>query len=74
LSSQKCIDTVKNINLYEFEYKNNQHPSIGVIAQEIEEMFPQAVVINENGTRYVNYQMLFILMFGCIKELIHLKN
>jgi hypothetical protein len=74
LSSQKCIDTVKNINLYEFEYKNNQHSSIGVIAQEIEEMFPQAVVINENGTRYVNYQMLFILMFGCIKELIHLKN
>ncbi len=70
LSSDKCIETLKNINVYEFDYKETNHSSVGVLAQEVEAMFPEAVV-NQNGTKYVNYQMLFVLMMGCIKNLIN---
>lgn len=69
LSPQQCIETIRKINLFEFDYKDTNTHSIGVMAQQIEEMFPLAVT-NQNGTKYVNYQMLFILMMGCIKSLL----
>ncbi len=68
LSPAKCMETVNNLKVYEFDYKNQDFSSVGVLAQEVEEMFPQAVV-EQNGTKYVNYQMLFVLMMGCIKDL-----
>jgi len=69
LTPEKCTEAIKNIDLYEFDYKETNQPSIGVMAQQVEEMFPQAVV-SQNGTKYVNYQMLSVLMMGCIKDLL----
>lgn len=52
--------------LYLFDYKPEHHKAFGdgrqfgVIAQEIEELFPQAVSIGADGMRRVNYGLLGI--------------
>jgi hypothetical protein len=42
----------------------------GVIAQEVEQVFPQAVRTREDGTKVVDYEKLGTLSFGAIKELV----
>jgi len=52
------------INIYKFDYKPEYkdtwgHGShIGVMAQEVEKVIPEAVAIHENGYKLVNYAML----------------
>jgi hypothetical protein len=41
----------------------------GVIAQDVQEVFPQAVITREDGTLAVDYKKLATLAFGAIKEL-----
>ena len=47
-----------------------QKSSFGVIAQDVQSVFPQAVRARENGTLAVDYEKLSILAFGAIKELV----
>lgn len=44
--------------------------SFGVIAQDVQQVFPQAVRIREDGTLAVDYEKLAILSFGAIGELV----
>lgn len=44
--------------------------SFGVIAQDVQAVFPQAVRTREDGTLAVDYEKLAILSFGAIKELV----
>lgn len=44
------------------------HKSIGLIAQEVEEVFPEVVHTNQNGTKMVNYRALGVLSIQAIKE------
>ena len=41
--------------LYKFKYKHNNKPGVGVIAQDVERTFPDAVIKDKRGLRYVNY-------------------
>jgi len=56
------------LNIYEFEYKPEfKHKSgsgryRGVMADEVEQIMPQAVVTDSNGYKYVHYDMLGIQM------------
>jgi hypothetical protein len=45
--------------------------SFGVIAQDVKEVFPQAVRTREDGTLAVDYEKLAVLSFGAIKELVN---
>ena len=42
----------------------------GVVAQDVKEVFPQAVRTREDGTLAVDYEKLSTLAFGAIKELV----
>jgi hypothetical protein len=42
----------------------------GVIAQDVQEVFPQAVRTRNDGTLAVDYEKLATLSFGAIKELV----
>lgn len=42
----------------------------GVIAQDVQAVFPQAVRTREDGTLAVDYEKLAVLSFGAIKELV----
>lgn len=47
----------RGFNWYEFTYKGNNTKHVGVIAQEVEQILPEAVV-EFNGIKHVNYGML----------------
>ena len=47
-----------------------QKSDFGVIAQDVQEVFPQAVRTRTDGTLAVDYEKLATLAFGAIKELV----
>ena len=55
------------LNGIEFDWKENKKPSIGVIAQEVEKVFPSLVKTAENKS--VNYNGLVGVLIEAIKEL-----
>jgi hypothetical protein len=54
------------LNGIEFDWKENQKPSIGVIAQEVEKVFPSLVKTAENKS--VNYNGLVGVLIEAVKE------
>jgi hypothetical protein len=44
-------------------------PTIGLLAQEVKEACPEAVVLDAKGTHYVNYDSIVAVLVGAIKEL-----
>jgi hypothetical protein len=55
---RKLGKTPAGINIYEFEYKNTSKKHIGVMAQEVEQAIPEAVVIMSSGFKAVRYGMV----------------
>ena len=66
-----ALDIIESIQGVEFdwncEWKNG--PDAGVIAQQVEEVFPIAVITRGDGFKAVNYDRLIPLLIQCIKEL-----
>jgi hypothetical protein len=60
------LDKVLQINGVEFDWKDNQQSSMGVIAQEVEEVFPSLVRTAENKS--VNYNGLIGVLIEAVKE------
>ena len=57
------VDSRTNLNLYHFNYIDDPHTRWqGVIAQEVEEHYPQAVSESPYGYKMVNYDVLGISM------------
>lgn len=56
------VHSSTGLNLYEFEYANPRVPGRwrGVMADEVEQLYPRAVADMGNGYQAVNYQMLGI--------------
>ena len=47
----------------------HQQPGIGVIAQEVEAIFPELITTGEDGIKRVNYLGLFAPLIEAVKEL-----
>ena len=47
------------VPIYTFKYKWSDNVSIGTMAQDIEDMIPEAVLTNSNGYKMVNYSKVF---------------
>lgn len=60
------IEKIIQINGVTFNWKKDARPSVGVIAQEIEKVFPELVQGEDPKT--VNYNGLVGLLIECIKE------
>jgi len=56
------VDEVTGLNLYDFNYKWNPKRFRGVMAQEVKEMYPEAVYTSGAGWMAVYYDMLGIEM------------
>jgi hypothetical protein len=54
------FDERTKLPLYEFSYKNDERRFVGVMADEVERVFPQAVIDTDLGFKAVNYDMLGI--------------
>jgi hypothetical protein len=69
------VDKINQIRGVEFDWipkegiHENEGHDIGVIAQEIEKVFPEVVQTRENGYKAVKYDKLTAVLISAIKEL-----
>lgn len=64
-----ALDKVSNLNGVYFDWKATKEKSIGVIAQEVEEVFPEVIGIDGNNNKTVGYGNLVAVLIEAIKEL-----
>jgi hypothetical protein len=67
------LDKVSKLNGVTFTWNDKQESyrgtDIGVIAQEVEEIIPEAVTTRDNGYKAVKYEKIIPLLIESIKEL-----
>ena len=66
-----CLSKVQNISGYSFTRKDlidKDKIYIGLIAQEVEEYFPDLVTETQN-IKSINYQSMVAILLECVKEL-----
>jgi prefoldin subunit 5 len=66
---ENALDTVNNIRGVKFNWKENDIPSMGLIAQEIEQYLPELVHTTQEGEKSVNYGGIVGVLIEAIKEL-----
>ena len=63
-----ALDKVKQLTGYKFNFKNTTNKTIGVIAQDVEKVFPE-LVHGEEGEKSLQYSGLIGALIESIKEL-----
>lgn len=65
------LNELKQIKVYNFTFKNDEKkvPQVGVIAQELREVFPTAVVTDEKGYLKIRWEEMFYAVVNAVKEL-----
>jgi hypothetical protein len=71
------LESILKLSAYEFNYRSDKfpeknletHSQIGVMAQDVEKVYPQAVTVDKEGFRYVNYKMLTSGLIEAVKDL-----
>ena len=64
-----ALDAVDNIRGVSYTRTDTKEDSVGVIAQEVEAMFPELITENNEGMKSVNYNGLVGVLFSAVKEL-----
>jgi hypothetical protein len=60
------LEIIKDLRGVRFEWKKDQKPSVGVIAQELEEVLPE--LVSQTNPKTVNYNGLIGVIIEAIKE------
>lgn len=60
------IDTLRGV---EFDWKKDNTHDVGVIAQDVQKVIPEATSLRTDGLIGVNYDKIIPLLINCIKEL-----
>lgn len=63
------LDKILLLNWYTFDWKKNGKHDIGVIAQEVEKVFPQIVYTNGSWYKSVSYPSLIAPLIEAVKNL-----
>jgi len=63
------LDKISQLRGVEFDFKSNGQHSLGVIAQEVEQVLPDLVTTNEEGIKSVAYGNLTAVLIEAVKEL-----
>lgn len=69
LMPDESLQKICQINPVSFQWKKTGAEDSGVIAQELENIFPQFVVTNSDGTKSVKYHSLIAPMISSIQSL-----
>jgi prepilin-type N-terminal cleavage/methylation domain-containing protein len=64
-----ALATLEKIRAVSFKWNKDNKPDAGVIAQEVESVFPQAVRTATNGFKRVAYDKLVLPLIEAVKEL-----
>jgi hypothetical protein len=65
-SASDMLAALRGVN---FEWNHNNEKSMGVVAQEVEEVIPEIVATDINGHKAVNYQAITGLLIEAVKDL-----
>lgn len=68
-----ALDKLNKLGGYEFDWNDKQDSyqghDIGVVAQEVEAIFPELVITRDNGFKAVKYEKLVAVLIQATKEL-----
>jgi len=62
------IELTKQLDGVRFDWADNNKPSLGLIAQEVEKVLPELVETNSEGIKSVSYSNMVGLLIEAIKE------
>ena len=63
------LDKIMDLRPVSFAYKSDNRQTMGVIAQELEKIYPQLVITGANGMKYVGYEGLIAPLIDSVQEL-----
>ena len=69
---QGSLDKIAGMHGYEFDWNDNSEydgHDVGVVAQEVEAVFPEVVRTNASGYKAVRYEKLVPVLIQAVKEL-----
>lgn len=64
-----ALERVKKLEGVEFSWKSNKKKSVGLIAQDVEEVFPELVYTDGFGFKSIEYGNLVAVLIEAVKEL-----
>ncbi len=70
LNSADILDKMMQLRPSQFDWKSNSAQDIGLIAQEVEAVFPELVFTNPtDGYKGINYSRISIMLISAVQEL-----
>jgi hypothetical protein len=66
---QNSLDKIAQLQGVSFEWKSTEEKSIGLIAQEVEKIFPEMIGESEDGFKTIRYNNLIAVLIEAVKEL-----
>ncbi len=65
------LDELKKLNFYHYTFKSDESktPRVGVIAQDLQKIFPDAVIKGEDGFLMIRWEDMFYAVINAVKEL-----
>jgi hypothetical protein len=66
----KCYDLIDKCQTVIYSLKDQTKEQVGMIAQEIEEFFPEVVATDKAGFKSLAYDRLVVICFKVLKDVI----
>ena len=65
------LDKIKQLKVYNYTFKNDpsKEPRVGVMAQDLKKVFPNAVTKGEDGFLKIRFEDMFYALINAVKEL-----
>ena len=70
LPLEKCYDLIDKCQTIIYSLKEENKDQLGMIAQEVEEFFPELVNTDEEGFKSLSYDRLVVICFKVLKDVI----
>lgn len=70
IPADKCYDLLNACQTVIYTLKDQDKDQIGMIAQEIEEFFPEVINTDEKGFKSLAYDRLVVICFKILKDLV----
>ena len=70
LSLSKCYELIDKCQTIIYSLKDQTQEQVGMIAQEIEEFFPEVVATDKDGFKSLAYDRLVVICFKVLKDVI----